>query len=90
LKVHALKWALEGNDLNTLAAHIASQTTGQELPKPQTHPVRKKNPAAVALGKLEASKGGYARRDKLSKKRRKEIAKAAASVRWQKILTEGE
>jgi len=43
-----------------------------------------KNPAAVALGKLGASKGGKARRDKLSPERRKEIAKKAAKARWAK------
>ena len=43
-----------------------------------------KNPAAVALGKLGASKGGKARRDKLTPERRKEIAKKAAEARWAK------
>ena len=43
---------------------------------------RKKNPAAVALGKLGGKKGGTARAKKLSPKRRKEIAKKAALVRW--------
>ena len=41
-----------------------------------------KNPAAVALGKLGASKGGKARAAKLSKRRRREIAKKAARARW--------
>jgi hypothetical protein len=39
-----------------------------------------KNPAAVALGK----RGGQARAQGLSKKRRKEIAKTAAQARWSK------
>ena len=43
-----------------------------------------KNPAAVALGKLGASKGGKARAEKLSPERRKEIAKKAAEARWAK------
>jgi hypothetical protein len=43
-----------------------------------------KNPAAVALGKLGASKGGKARAEKLTPKRRKEIAKKAAEARWAK------
>jgi hypothetical protein len=42
-----------------------------------------KNPAAVALGRLGGKKGGKARADKLSARRRKQIAKKAASVRWQ-------
>ena len=40
------------------------------------------NQAAVALSKLGASKGGRARAQSLSKKRRKEIARKAAKVRW--------
>ncbi len=43
-----------------------------------------KNPAAVALGKLGASKGGKARAEKLSPERRKEIARKAAKARWDK------
>ncbi len=43
-----------------------------------------KNPAAVALGKLGASKGGKARAEKLSPERRKEIARKAARTRWDK------
>jgi hypothetical protein len=74
----------EAENLNSLAARIAAQTTGQEPTKPQPQPVREKNAAAVALGKLGASKGGKARAAALSKKRRKQIAQAAASVRWSK------
>ena len=44
----------------------------------------KKNPAAVALGKLGASKGGIARASKLSAKRRTEIARKAVLARWKK------
>jgi len=43
---------------------------------------RKKNPAAVALAKLGASKGGKARAAKLSPKERSRIAKLAAEARW--------
>jgi len=41
-----------------------------------------KNPAAVALGRLGGMKGGKARADKLSAKRRSEIARKAAQKRW--------
>ena len=41
-------------------------------------PKKKKDPNAVALGQ----KGGRARRNKLSPKRRKEIASNAAKARW--------
>lgn len=44
----------------------------------------KKNPHAVALSRLGASKGGQARAAKLSDRKRKEIAKKAAAARWRK------
>ena len=43
-----------------------------------------KNPAAVALGKLGASKGGKARAEKLTPEERSEIARKAAKSRWAK------
>jgi hypothetical protein len=47
-------------------------------------PVKVKNPAAVALGKLGGSKGGRIRAAKLSTERKKEIAQQAAKARWAK------
>jgi hypothetical protein len=44
----------------------------------------KKNPAAVALGRLGGLKGGKARAQKLSAKQRKESARKAALARWNK------
>lgn len=41
-----------------------------------------RNPAAVALSKLGASKGGHARAAALSDRKRKMIAKKAAQARW--------
>jgi hypothetical protein len=55
-----------------------------ELPEEDQPPERVKNPAAVALGKLGASKGGKARAAKLSAGKRQEIAKKAAEARWNK------
>jgi hypothetical protein len=72
----------EAENLNSIAANIVAQTTGQDPPKLQPSPVREKNPFAVALGKLGARKGGQARAKALSSKRRKEIARKAASARW--------
>jgi hypothetical protein len=72
----------EAENMNSLAANIMAQTTGQELPKPSVPPVRVKNEAAVALGKLGARKGGLARADSLSKRRKVAIAKQAAKARW--------
>ena len=45
---------------------------------------REKNPAAVALGKLGGLKGGRARAEKLSPRKRIQIAKKAALARWGK------
>jgi hypothetical protein len=41
-----------------------------------------RNPAAVALGKLGGAKGGKARAQKLSKRKRSAIAQKAALARW--------
>jgi len=43
-----------------------------------------KNPAAVILGRIGGCKGGKARADKLSAKRRTQIARKAAKARWGK------
>ena len=55
-----------------------------------TRVAEEKNPAAVALGKLGASKGGKARAKKLSAKQRSAIAKKAAQARWAKKKREEE
>jgi hypothetical protein len=67
----------EGEDFNQAAARVVRAATEKHDPE-----ARKKNPAAVALGKLGASKGGKARAAKLSAKRRAEIARRAAQKRW--------
>jgi len=45
---------------------------------------RKKNPAAVALGRLGGRKSGKARMRKLTPEKRSEVARAAALARWRK------
>ena len=45
---------------------------------------KKKNPAAVALGRLGGKKGGPATAAKLSPKERSESARRAALARWSK------
>ena len=66
-------------DVNVLAASIVQRATKEPVEiKPE------KNPAAVALGRLGGLKGGKARAEKLSAKKRKEIAKKAAKTRWEK------
>ena len=69
----------ELEETNSLAARIVAQTTGESPPQ------RAKNPFAVALGKLGASKGGIARRESLSARKRAQIAKRAALARWKKV-----
>jgi len=46
---------------------------------------KKKNPHAVALGKLGGAKGGKVRAAKLTPERRSEIARKAVSARWAKV-----
>ena len=67
-------------DTNQLAKLIVDIATGNAPPEPADT----RNPAAVALSKLGASKGGKARAAKLTKKKRQEIAKQAAAKRWAK------
>lgn len=45
---------------------------------------KKKNPHAVALGKLGGSKGGKIRAAKLTSEQRSEIARNAVIARWEK------
>lgn len=67
-------------DINQLAKLIVDQSTGNAPPAPPDT----RNPAAVALSKLGASKGGKARAKNLSAAKRKAIAKKAAAKRWSK------
>jgi hypothetical protein len=60
------------------AVHVMRIATGQiddEIPTPESE---EKDPAAVALGR----RGGKARAEGMSAKRRKEIARRAAKARW--------
>jgi hypothetical protein len=73
-------------DVAQNALRIVEEAIGgslTQLKKPIQFP-KKKNPAAVALGKLGAQKGGKARAAKLSAEERKEIAQRAAKARWAK------
>jgi hypothetical protein len=66
-------------DANVLASQIVKEATGEYKTD--------KNPNAVALGRLGGLKGGKARAEKLSSKRRVEIAKKAAGARWGKLTS---
>jgi hypothetical protein len=48
----------------------------------KTKAAKKKNPAAVALGRLGGLKGGKARARKLSPEERSEIARQGGKNRW--------
>jgi hypothetical protein len=72
-------------DINSLAAAIVDEATGEEKPKPDAI---EKDPAAVALGRKGGLKGGKARADSLSPEKRTEIAKKAAAARWGKGTTD--
>ena len=76
-------------DANQAAFRVVRELTGDEPEAPRVAS-QKKNPAAVALGRLGGLKGGKARAAKLSKRRRSEIARDAARQRWQKKAEGGE
>lgn len=70
-------------DTNQLAFAVVQRATGQ-APDPAPDPPDTRNPAAVALSKLGASKGGLARAKALSAAKRSAIAKKAVLTRWRK------
>lgn len=70
-------------DANQLAKRIADIATGEADDRVPTPEEQGKDPAAVALGRKGGLKGGKARAKSLSPKRRAEIAKKAATTRWQ-------
>lgn len=67
-------------DPNQRAKMIADMAWGEAEPEPEKPA---KNPAAVALGKLGGPKGGKARAAKLTPEERSEIARKAATKRWE-------
>jgi hypothetical protein len=73
-------------DPNLLARSVVEDLIGERMdgtPLP-AEPPDTRNPAAVALSKLGASKGRKARAESLSARKRKQIAKRAAEARWGK------
>jgi hypothetical protein len=68
-------------DESQLAKSIVDELT---IDVDEQEPQPEKNPAAVALGRLGGLKGGKARAESLSAKKRKEIARKAAQTRWAK------
>jgi hypothetical protein len=68
-------------DLNEMASRIVGHIVSRNDPDA---PPPTKNPAAVELGRRGGLKGGKARAESLTAKRRSEIARGAAEKRWQK------
>jgi hypothetical protein len=68
-------------DPNLLARSVVEDLIGERMDGSPL-PVDTRNPAAVALSRLGASKGGKARAAKLSESKRRAIAKKAAQARW--------
>ena len=79
---HEILQALTGEPAGSTSVqrNPASSSHGNKPAKKKEPPV--KNPAAVALGRLGGMKGGKARAESLSAKRRIEIAIKAAKARW--------
>lgn len=77
------------HDFAVTAFSVVQQATGQVMedqgtPESEPEDTEGKNPHAVALGRLGGKKGGKARANKLTPKRRSEIARQAAMARWSK------
>lgn len=49
-----------------------------------TKKTKKKNPAAVALGRLGGKRSGERRMESVSPEKRREVARKAALTRWRK------
>lgn len=74
-------------DPNLLARSVVEDLIGEHwdgTPLSPLNPAPEKNPAAVALSKLGAAKGGRARAAALSPKKRSIISRNAAKARWNK------
>jgi hypothetical protein len=71
-------------DFAQRAKQVVEEAIGERLDGTPLEPelADTRNPAAVALSELGASKGGKVRAANLSRARRVEIAKNAAKARW--------
>ena len=67
-------------DPNQRAKAVVDLATGQREPEP----VREKDPAAIARGRLGGVKGGAARAAKMTAEQRSESASRAAKARWER------
>jgi hypothetical protein len=70
-------------DFNQLARRIVDRATGEPAAMPtKKKAAKKKDPAAVALGRKGGLKGGPARAAKLTKEQLSESGRKAAMARW--------
>jgi len=69
-------------DPNQLAQQIVDIATREAADEKKNE--KRKNPAAVSLGRLGGRKGGKARAEKLTPERRSKIARLAAQARYGK------
>jgi hypothetical protein len=77
------KRPIKDHDFVTVARRVVEQAIGEHLDgTPIEDPNAGKNLAAVTLGSLGGQKGGKARAEKLTAKKRKQIASKAAKARW--------
>lgn len=74
------KRSAKPRDTNSLAAAIVEQATDED--DHGDDPYEGKDPAAVALGRKGGQKGGKARAEALTARRRSDIARKAAVERW--------
>lgn len=63
---------------------MAAKAIDEVLKKTAPPKKKRKNPAAVALGRLGGLKGGAARAQILTNTERSDIARRAAQARWQR------
>lgn len=69
-------------DANQTAFRVVQESTRDREDQPPRKKAKRKNPAAVALGRKGGLKGGKARAAKLTAEERAESARRAAKARW--------
>lgn len=77
-------------DVNQIATRVVQEATEAHAPPASSVSrfPKRKNPAAVSLGRLGGKKGGPARATSLTAEERSAIAKKAAESRWGKMADE--
>ena len=77
-------------DINQLAHYLVQKSTEEEPTEAQSESKPQRSVISEYLAKIGRKgglKGGKARAEKLTKRRRKEIARKAAEARWRKGRT---